>query len=257
MESRQRRRKPASGALVLATQFLDPLWPIFVLTGIERVTISPGITRASPLNFEFYPYSHSLLAACPWSLIAGGIYFFARRSKTAAWGSPASWRVTGCSTLSRIVPTSRCTRGGDEDRAGTLEFLSGDDLGRSRFTSRRTPDLHAYNQAARSDGEYRIAGLHFVFANGMPGAIFGPPPPIVKALALTSLSIWVTVAWAAWVDAHRELREKACTAAGANTPLDKVIHNQSCSLALYSEKSSPKECGNVRKSPRAFYNHLR
>jgi hypothetical protein len=86
MESRQRRRKPASGALVLATQFLDPLWPIFVLTGIERVTISPGITRATPLNFEFYPYSHSLLAACPWSLIAGGIYFFARRSKTAAWG---------------------------------------------------------------------------------------------------------------------------------------------------------------------------
>jgi hypothetical protein len=26
-------------------------------------------------------------------------------------GSPAAWRVTGCSTLSRIVPTSRCTRG--------------------------------------------------------------------------------------------------------------------------------------------------
>jgi hypothetical protein len=85
MESRQRRRKPASGALVLATQFLDPLWPIFVLTGIERVTISPGITRATPLNFEFYPYSHSLLEACPWSFIAGGIYFFAHRSKTAAW----------------------------------------------------------------------------------------------------------------------------------------------------------------------------
>jgi hypothetical protein len=104
-------------------------------------------------------------------------------------GSPAAWRVTGCSTLSRIVPTSRCTRGGDEDRAGTLELLSGDDLGRSRFTSRRTPDLHAYNQAARSDREYRIASLHFAFANGMPGAIFGPPPPIVKALALTSLSI--------------------------------------------------------------------
>jgi hypothetical protein len=49
------------------------------------------------------------------------------------------------------------------------------------------------------------------------GAIFGPPPPSVKALALTSLSIWITIAWAAWVDAHRQLREKACTAAGANT----------------------------------------
>jgi hypothetical protein len=189
MESRQRRRKPASGALVLATRFLDPLWPIFVLTGIERVTISPGITRSTPLNFEFYPYSHSLLAACPWSLIAGGIYFFARRSKTAAWG------VAGCVASHWVLdaiahrPDLPLHPGGDEDWAGTLEFLSGDDLGRSRFTSRRTPDLHAYNQAARSDREYRIASLHFVFANGMPGAIFGPPPPIVKALALTSLSI--------------------------------------------------------------------
>ncbi len=39
------------GALILAAQFLDFLWPLFLLLGIEHVRIVPGITRTSPLDF--------------------------------------------------------------------------------------------------------------------------------------------------------------------------------------------------------------
>jgi hypothetical protein len=57
------------GLLFLAVQFDDILWPIFVWLGLERFTIVPGFTATSPFVFQSYPYSHSLTAACLWSMI--------------------------------------------------------------------------------------------------------------------------------------------------------------------------------------------
>jgi hypothetical protein len=61
------------GILFLAVQFLDILWPIFVMLGLERFTIVPGLTAASPFLFQSYPLSHSLVAAFLWSLVALGL----------------------------------------------------------------------------------------------------------------------------------------------------------------------------------------
>ena len=54
------------GALAFAAQFLDELWPILLLLGVEKVKIVPGLMAASPLDFTHYPYSHSLLMAIVW-----------------------------------------------------------------------------------------------------------------------------------------------------------------------------------------------
>ena len=59
--------KTSLGTLILAAQFLDVLWPVFVLLGIEHVRIAPGVTRVSPLDFTDYPISHSLLMATVWA----------------------------------------------------------------------------------------------------------------------------------------------------------------------------------------------
>lgn len=53
---------------VAAAQFLDILWSILVLAGLERVEPSPGVTEG--LAFVYYPWSHSLAAAVAWSVIA-------------------------------------------------------------------------------------------------------------------------------------------------------------------------------------------
>ena len=71
-----KRAAPACslGTLIFAAQFLDLIWPILLLLGWEHVRIAPGITRTSPLDFQDYPISHSLLAAVAWSvLVAWGI----------------------------------------------------------------------------------------------------------------------------------------------------------------------------------------
>ena len=54
--------------LFVAVQLLDVLWGAFVLLGIERVRIVPGITASNPLDLYYMPYTHSLVAAVLWSL---------------------------------------------------------------------------------------------------------------------------------------------------------------------------------------------
>ncbi len=63
------------GLLFLAVQFVDIIWSIFVILGIEKVNIVPGITAANPLEFVYYPFTHSLVASFLW---AGAIYVIFR-----------------------------------------------------------------------------------------------------------------------------------------------------------------------------------
>ncbi|MDH5428153.1 MAG: hypothetical protein OEZ57_08310 [Nitrospirota bacterium] len=63
------------GLLFVAAQFVDILWLIFVLLGIERVHIVPGVTAANPFDFVFYPFTHSLVASFFW---AGAVYMIFR-----------------------------------------------------------------------------------------------------------------------------------------------------------------------------------
>src|SRR5664279_2089015 len=70
---------PSLGTLFLASQFIDLLWPVFILIGIEKVKVEPGNTAFTPLNFVSYPYSHSLLAVMIWAILFGLVYFFIKK----------------------------------------------------------------------------------------------------------------------------------------------------------------------------------
>ena len=60
--------------LFIAVQLLDVLWAPFVLLGIEKVRIVPGITASNPLDLYYMPYTHSLVAAIVWSVVAFLVY---------------------------------------------------------------------------------------------------------------------------------------------------------------------------------------
>lgn len=57
--------------LFLAVQLVDILWAILVMTGIEKVRITPGFTASSPLDLYYMPYTHSLAASVAWAVIFG------------------------------------------------------------------------------------------------------------------------------------------------------------------------------------------
>lgn len=74
--------KRAAPSVSLATwlasvQFLDLLWPLFLLAGLEHVRTTPGITGFTPFDFYDYPITHSLVGSAAWAwardVVAGGL----------------------------------------------------------------------------------------------------------------------------------------------------------------------------------------
>src|ERR1700693_2651785 len=78
-------REVSLGSLFLAAQFLDLLWPTLLLLGIEHVRIVPGATAVTPLLFEHYPFSHSLLAVLGWATLVSCVYMLLRRQRAGAF----------------------------------------------------------------------------------------------------------------------------------------------------------------------------
>src|SRR5690349_9920026 len=82
--ARQLGHPPSLGTAFLAAQFLDLLWPVLLLANVERVIIDPGNTKFTPLDFVFYPYSHSLFMAVLWSLVFAVVYFLLKRNRRSS-----------------------------------------------------------------------------------------------------------------------------------------------------------------------------
>ncbi len=77
-------KQPSLGTLFMAAQFVDLLWPLFLILGIEKVKIVPGISMLTPLDFTYYPFTHSLLGVFFWALLFGLIYFLIKKNVRSA-----------------------------------------------------------------------------------------------------------------------------------------------------------------------------
>jgi hypothetical protein len=192
------------GTAFLAAQFLDLLWPTFLLLGIESVRIAPGATAVTPLIFEHYPISHSLVAAIGWGLGLGAVYALIRNNMRGAILVAALVVSHWLLDLIVHVPDLPLTPGMDtvvglglwQSKAATLAvevpiFAAGVWL---YATSTRATD---------KVGSYGLMGLVGFLALIHAGNLLGPPPPNVTAIAWVGQAQWLLVAWAYWVDEHR------------------------------------------------------
>ncbi len=192
------------GTLILSAQLADLLWPIFLLLGLEQVRIEPGLMAASPLNFTYYPVTHSLLGSLGWSVLAGLIYVFARRYPGGAW-------VVGAAVFShwvldlivhrpdlQLVPWSdvRVGFGLWDSIPGTLVVEFGlYAIGIALYLNTTT--------ATDRVGQYALWAMIVVLALIYASAFSGPPPPSVQVLAVFGLGGWLFVPWGYWIDRHR------------------------------------------------------
>jgi membrane-bound metal-dependent hydrolase YbcI (DUF457 family) len=211
------------GWLFAACQLPDLVWPFLVLTGIERVRIAPGDTAFTPLAFEYYPWSHSLLAVLVWAAVLGALYALWRRDRRGAL-------VLGVLVVSHWVldwlthrPDLPLVPGG----AGRVGF----GLWRSIPATLAVETalyllgvwLYARGTAARDrTGQVAFWALAVFLLAIHAANAFGPPPPNVQTVAFSALAIWLLVMWAAWADRHRaptadefELRPGASPPSGA------------------------------------------
>src|SRR5258706_11738770 len=62
-------------ALMISTQLLDVAWSTFILAGIEKARLKRHFTATNDLDLYYLPYSHGLITAAGWSLLAGLVSF--------------------------------------------------------------------------------------------------------------------------------------------------------------------------------------
>jgi hypothetical protein len=82
--AKSRARATPVTVLVLATIFLDVLWPLFLTLGVERAAIAPVNRPFLGFDFVSYPWSHSLAMAIVWSFAFGAVYRAITRDGTGA-----------------------------------------------------------------------------------------------------------------------------------------------------------------------------
>lgn len=192
------------GALTFAAQFLDELWPILLLLGVEQVKILPGLMAMSPLDFTYYPFSHSLVMAVAWGILVGAAYFLLRRYGRGAW----VMAVLVVSHWFLDLPMHREDLPlwpGDPRRFG-FGLWNSVPLTMLVEGAVYLIGITIYLNATRAKDRIGSWGF-WIYATALVVAFLaasGSPPPNERALALTTLGIWLFVPWAWWIDKHRD-----------------------------------------------------
>jgi len=197
---------PASlGWFVAAATAPDLLWPLLLLAGIEKVSVVPGATAFTPLVFDRYPWSHSLLMTGLWGAALAALAHrsgLPRRAAGIVAALVVSHWVLDAITHAPDLPLWP----GSSPRFG-LELWSSIPATLAIEGLLWAGGLVVYLQARRprSAGDrlafWSFAGVSTVLWVSGP---WSPPPPSPQALARLALVGWIVVPWAVWLDRRAE-----------------------------------------------------
>ena len=197
------------GTLFLAAQFVDLLWPALLLLGLERVSIRPGITRVTPLDFESYPISHSLLMSVVWGTLFAALYWI--RTRYARGAAIAGAAVVSHWLLDLLVHRPDLPLAfGDSAKVG-LGLWSSMAATVAVEGAIFAAGLWIYARSTRARDRTGSIGLWSLIAFLLliyAGNLLGPPPEKAEQIAWVGHAQWLLVLWAWWVDRHRDFVDR-------------------------------------------------
>ena len=182
--------------LFLAVQWIDVMWSIFVLLGIEKVRIVPGITASNALDLYYMPYTHSLLGVLCWSALAYAVCQFVPGLRGVGTGLILAAAVFSHWILDLIVHRPDLAL---YDSVGKMGF----GLWNYRGAAFALEMAVLFGGAALlyriSAHKARLVGfVVFLAALQVFGTFFFPPPPSDHAAAMTALGSYILLTLAAW-----------------------------------------------------------
>ena len=197
------------GTLIAAGAFLDLVWPVLVLAGIEVVTVTPGVTAATPLTFVSYPWSHSLIMSAVWGLVFGGLYFMVRQYSAGAIAIGvlvvSHWVLD---VIVHVPDLPLAPGGGPKIGLGLWNSIPATLAVELVLFAVGVLLYLGATRARDSVGAWGFAGMIGLMLLIFAGALFGPPPPGAATVAWSDMGQWLVVALAAWVDSHRAADRK-------------------------------------------------
>ena len=195
-------RAPLS-ALVAASFGLDLVWPFLVLAGAETVTVAPGNTTFTPLAFESYPWSHSLLMAGVWGAIAGGLMYGVSKSPRVAL-------TVGTVVVSHWIldflthrPDLPLWPGGPQFGLGLWNSIPATILVEGGLFAAAIGLYVRACQPRDAVGRWALWALVSLTSAIWITQPWSPPPPSSNAVAGMALAMLIFPFWGAWIDRHR------------------------------------------------------
>ncbi len=196
--------KASLGVLLGASEFIDLLFPVFVLTGWEQVRIEPGSNPFLQPVF-YYPLSHSLALTFLWAMAAAFGYWLVARYRTGAV-------IVGLAVLSHwlldlishkpdmpLYPGASPLLG-----LGLWYSVAGTIIVELLMLGAGVWMYTAATRARDRIGTYGLWSFLALMVVIYAGVVFGPPPPDDKAMAWAGISFLPLFLWAYWFDRHRE-----------------------------------------------------
>jgi hypothetical protein len=193
------------GTYFMAAQWIDLIWPILLLLGIEKAEIKPGVTTVTPLDFTYYPFTHSLFGVLGWAFLFGLIYFFIKKNKRVAI-------ILGLLVLSHWlldllvhIPDLPIFPGfGIKVGFGLWNSFAATVIFEGLIF---TLGIYLYYKSTKPKnkiGTYSLIGLIVFLVAMYISNLVGPPPPSIEMIGILGNAQWLIILWGYWIDKNRE-----------------------------------------------------
>jgi multisubunit Na+/H+ antiporter MnhC subunit len=197
------------GTYFMAAQWVDLVYPILILLGIEKAEIKPGISAVTPLDFTYYPFSHSLFAAIVWGVLFALVYFLFKKNLKNAL-------ILGALVVSHwfldllvhipdlpIFPGYNLKVG-----LGIWNSLPATLIVEGLIFAVGVYLYFQTTKAKNKIGFYSLMGLIVFLVLMYISNLVGPPPPSIEAIGIVGNTQWLIILWGYWIDKNRESHDR-------------------------------------------------
>lgn len=197
------------GTYFMASQWVDLILPIFLLFGIEKVEIKPGVSTVTPLDFTYYPFSHSLFGVIVWGVLFAIVYFLFKKNLKNALILGALVASHWFLDLLVHIPDLPIFPG----YSLKVGFGLWNSIAASIIVEGMIFAVGVYlyfqtTKAKNKIGLYSLIGLIVFLVLMYVSNLIGPPPPSIEAIGIVGNAEWLIILWGYWIDKNREPNDR-------------------------------------------------